>query len=123
MWKRSLLLAAAAAVVAVSLPAQPPPAAPQPTSAGLTVELTVLRHQNVQSFGNPEVQAVFDEMGKILQIVDGTGDVACSVAFKQKGNVGVFTGPNVIQTQSDFDAINNLGGASSKAYNIKVVAT
>jgi hypothetical protein len=108
---------AVAVVVAASLPAR------QPGGGLLQVSLTVMRHKDVPSFTNAQVQAVFDEMGAVLQKVDGGDDVPCNVSFIQKGNVGTFSGPNAIETDQDFQTVANLGTPNQNGYNIKVVQT
>jgi len=110
-----LAIPAVLAAAAVAVPAGQP--APQP--AQVAVQLTVLRHQNVQAFDNQKVKQVLDEMGRVLQNSDPPADVPCNVSFTQKGNVGIFTGPNVISNQQQFNAVANLGAP----YHIKVVST
>src|SRR5947209_9084327 len=99
-WSRVLT---PAGVLLAGLLTAPWPAPGQP-SERLVVELTVLRHESVKPFDNARVKAVFDGMGEILQ------KNGCGVSFQQKGKVGVFTGPAVIQSQANYDAISNLGG-------------
>lgn len=73
------------------------------------VELSVMRHEFLPSFSNSDLLAAFDEMSKVLQIKDGADDVACDITFRQKGNVGVFRGPDPISSDADFSQVANLG--------------
>ena len=70
--------------------------------------LGVSRHTAV-AFTAEEAGEIFEEMGHMLQTVDGgRPDVECAVAFTLDGRVGVFTeseAPGTISIREDFDAV------------------
>ncbi len=75
-----------------------------------------IRRFTTASLTNARADQILAEKGTILQTDDGSGDVACNVAFTRIGNVTTFaTGSGSINSEADFTAVNNLPG------HIKVV--
>ena len=92
----------------------PPPA--------VTHRLTISRYSsttptNVSAMlTDTRADEILDDAATVLQVNDGPGDVACSVAFARSGNVGVFTtGDGSLDTKAELNAVFKLAG------NVKVV--
>ncbi len=85
-----------------------------PSQTQLTHTLQISRHSTAQLTNNRADQ-ILNRMGTILQIKDGAGDVACNVDFDRNGVTSFNLGNGVINSASDFSAVNNQPG------NVKVV--
>ncbi|MDN5199889.1 hypothetical protein QQ008_00910 [Fulvivirgaceae bacterium BMA10] len=60
---------------------------------------------------NNRADAIISEMQAIIQQSDAMGDVACNVGFTRSGDVSAFsTGNGIINSLSDFTAVNDLPG-------------
>lgn len=81
----------------------------------ITHDLQISRHHSV-ALSDARADQILNSMGTILQINDGSGDVACDVAFTRNGAISVFNiGNGMINSASDFTAVNSQPG------NVKVV--
>jgi len=59
----------------------------------------------------PEADKILVDATSLLVNNDGIGDVSCLVLLQRRGDVTVFNnGTGFINTQADFNAINNLPG-------------
>jgi hypothetical protein len=73
---------------------------------------------NTAGLNDADVDRILGDDSDVLQQNDGSGDVACGVAFSRNGNVTAFaTGDGSIDTQAEFNEVNGLAG------NVKVVNT
>jgi hypothetical protein len=124
MRRLALLLgpAAALAVVLWAAPAQPPGGSRKAIQLNVMCEHSVLPPDDkaARKAFIDKARKVFEEASKAIQDDNGSGDVPVNVKFELTG-VGSFEGVSSILNQSDFDAVNTLGGGSMADFNIKVV--
>lgn len=76
-------------------------------------ELQVSRHSSID-LDDQEAIAILNDFSAVISVADSAGDFDCATDFGQDffstnyvmdGNVGIYTGPSVINSQEDFTAV------------------
>jgi len=85
------------------------PPAP-PTGQGVVHDLRIVRHTSA-ALVDQRADEIVRDMGDVLRIVDGTGDVACDVGFLRLGPVGTFAvGDGIVNSAADFQEVLDVPG-------------